>query len=282
MHHAHAKSIIEAEEKAFTQASTAGDETIEGSQEIYERKLADAKAAASPDRRQPYRGSLPLARHNVSRGVTSLAREKARVEKREGVTIAGFEKLLELVPALAFALSVKRRLVPTPSETAALVQEAYGFRRLLSKSLDAVTEKGLLPPSLLDGIRPGSGHLDMIGDLVDLVAIFRQHADVFANRTPVEPADLTRADELARKLQLVIKPKGAAEPATKPAELVEIETIIDGLWTLIVEGHKEMRRSGFLLWDDALDQHVPALLSRERPKKKKPADEAPSERTSGG
>lgn len=267
MHHPQKKAAVEAEEAAFVEAAMAGDETIEGSREIYERHVDEAKRAAASER-QPYRGGLPLARHNLSRGVDALAARQAEVEKREGVTVAGFRKLLDVVLALGFALSIKRRIMPSPAETPGLVQEAYGLRRLLLKSLDAVVEKGLLDPIFLTRVRAGQGHLDMLKDLVDLVAIFREHESVVAKRTPVEPSDLTRADQLAQRLQLVIKPKGAVEPAAKPAELVEIDAFIDGLWTLIYQGHKEMRRSGFLLWDDALDQHVPALLSRERPKKK--------------
>lgn len=271
MHVARAEEAVLSEAVELAQAAQAGDESVEGSQEVYERMLGEAKAAAEPGRRQGYRGSLPLVRHNLRRGVAALREQKSEVEKRDGITLAAFESLLQVVVALAWALSLRRRMVPTPSETPVLVTEAYGLRRLFIKSLDAVIEKGLLPAVLLEKVRPGQGHSDMLSDLLDLIGIFQEekNKEILAGRTPVEPSDLVRADTVAQRLQLVITPQGGASTARKPTELVDLDTIIDGLWTLIVEGHREMRKSGFLLWEDALDEHVPLLLSREAPKKKK-------------
>lgn len=271
MHVARAQETAQSEAAELAEAAQAGDESVEGSQEVYERMLGQAQEAAAPGRRQTYRGNLPLARHNLKRGLVALREHKTEVEKREGITLAGFESLLQVVVALGWALSLRRRVAPTPSEVPVLVTEAYALRRLFIKSLDAVIEKGLLPATVLEKVRPGQGHSDMLGDLLDLVGTFQEekNREILAGRTPVEPSDLARADTVAQRLQLVITPKGGASAARKQTELSDLDTIIDGLWTLIVEGHREMRKSGFLLWEDALDDYVPLLLSREVPRKKK-------------
>ena len=68
---------------------------------------------------------------------------------------------------------------------------------------------------LLEKVRPGQGHSDMLSDLLDLIGIFQEekNKEILAGRTPVEPSDLVRADTVAQRLQLVITPQGGASTA---------------------------------------------------------------------
>lgn len=246
-------------------ARHAEDDSVQGSAQLLGQFKEEGQAVQAHER-QPYRGSLSLSIHNLGRGLESLEPHRSEVEKRDGITLAAFERLPQIALALAFALSEVRRMKPTRTEIAGMTDEGYGLRRLFVASIEALIAKRLLPDNTLDIVRPGHCGIDLARDLVALVAILLANTNVTRNRVAYDDGDLKRGDELGQLLQLVLKPKGARDSKEDPPEVVELEALIDGLWTLIVRGHAEMRKSAYLIWGDDFSEHVPPLLSREMPR----------------
>ncbi len=90
-----------------------------------------------------------------------------------------------------------------------------------------------------------------------------------APRPPPLRSSATRT-RLAHALaqSYLLRPKGARRK--KNAGAVSAAELRDRLWTLLVKGHRDVRRAGFWLWADELATHVPPLQSRVLgPRKKK-------------
>lgn len=237
---------------------------VTGSEAAYRLFIDEGRAIPDEDV-VPCRANVSVAYHNVKRGVDAVMQKREVVEKLPGIDIKRLLELPELALGVVHAAALAGRVGDKIPETdfSSLVSRGHGKRRLLLLSVETCAEAGHVPMNEITPIRRGRGPLDLAGDLVALVALFRKYANVLKDRTPVSAKDLEEANEIATELQRFVKPKGT--PVTKAARTPEAAIDDrDRLWTLLVRGHAELRKVGAFLFGDAVSERVPPLQSRVR------------------
>lgn len=237
---------------------------VTGSEAAFAQYIGQARAIAKKDV-IGFRGHPSVAFHNVERGVRAVMERREMVAQLPGIDVDALADLPNLALAVAYSAAVAERSageVPK-SEYRQLLSRANTVRRLMLLSLEACAVAGIVPVEDVKPIRAGKGTLDLAGDVVALVALFRKHADVLKNKTPVTAADLSEGSEVGTALLSSVKPKGT--PVVKEPRMPEqAADDRDRLWTLLVQGHAELLRVGSFLFGQESSQHVPALQSRLR------------------
>lgn len=236
---------------------------VVGSQKAYADFLPEALALSDGEVR-PFRSDASLAYHNIRRGLDAVTPHIERIqEDLPKVDVARLQKLDKLALAVIYAAAQIDR--SSDGSTPALLEKARTLRDVLIKSADALVASGVLPAHSVARIREGRGHIDLAQDCVDLAALFVKHENDVQGKTAVTAAQVQEAATVGTELLTRLKPKGTK--SKDPAE--EAVKARDRLWTLLVKGHRELRRVGMWLWVDDVDEHVPPLQSRNLPPRKK-------------
>lgn len=237
---------------------------VTGSEAAFEEFIGEARTLAIA-LVLAFKGNASLAVHNVERGVKAVMPHRDVIQRLPGIDPYRIERLPNLALALAFAHAVVQRAagIKASGETQKQLSRAAVLRRAMLLSLEACAEAGLVPAAEIKPIRAGKGPLDMTGDVIALVALFRKYENVLKGNTPVTREILHEASEVATALQMALKPAGT--PTLKEARsLKEMESDRNRLWTLLVNGHSDLRKVAGFLWGDGASKHVPALQSRLR------------------
>lgn len=153
----------------------------------------------------------------------------------------------------------------------ALLNEAVPLRgRLLSTASNLATF-GLFDPIEIAAIREGTGHLDMVNDLLALSTLFHKGGPELLAKTPLTRADVERASELG---ELLIEALGLREQGTDGSgDPREAEEQLAKAYELLFRAYDECRRAiTYLRWREGdADEIVPSLLqSRRRARRSEP------------
>lgn len=220
-----------------------------------------------------------LAHHNAGVSDESMAGVKDRL--REKAPWADFARVGGLAPvALALVAAQARvdRFVPKAKEVKKKLARAAHLRNLFLRTMQAAALAGAVDARRVARIEKGRGSSDMVGDLADLAALYREHAEAMRGHTFVTAALLAEAETLSQELRGLLRPKGS-RAAGSPAELKAAVELRDRVWTLLVKRHTEARELAPMLFGLAqADEKVPALQSRTvaRRTKKSAAGAVPS------
>jgi hypothetical protein len=218
------------------------------------------------------RADASLAYHNVAEGCAAVLQHEAHIKEHlPKVDIAELRSVPDLALGVVFA-SLKANNEGGASDTRALLAEAHDLRRVLLKGADSAAEAGIFTSKEIAKVKQGRGPIDAAGDCVALASLFTRQAAALKGKTAVTKAQVTRAAELGTELLRRLKPKGTRrKPDAGTASAAEER---DRLWTLLCQRHERLWAVGAYIFGHELDDHVPGLLSRRRPKaKKKPAAE---------
>ncbi len=247
------------------------DETLTGSEAAFEKCLPKA-LSLEPTSVVPMRGDPNLALHNVQVGLKALEPHwpelSVALPKLDQNAVRGLE---EVALATVFATSRVDRKAGAGKKVSALLAKARALRAVLLASADAMEKADLIPTAAVKKIRKGRGTLDAADDLVQLAALFRKHAAKLKNKSPVSSEMIKEAAAIGSDLLASLKPKHAKRKAASTPEIEEAVDARDRTWTLLVQGHRDMRRAGMWLWADQVDMHVPPLQSRIAAPRKKDA-----------
>jgi hypothetical protein len=243
---------------------------VTGNQAAYEHFVPATKSLAA-DRIKAFRADASLAYHNILAGVKAILTARAALDARiRTIDWVAIERLPELALAVCFAASqVETTAVPVTG-TAAKLAEARKLRNVLITAADALAAAGLIPLDVVAKIHAGRGHIDLANDCVDLAALFRKYAKEIARQHAVTTLQITRAAELGSDLVAVLKPKRARK-GQKAEVLALALDARNRLWTLLIDGHREVRRLGAFQWVEEVDEHVPALQAYRAGARKKAA-----------
>ena len=190
----------------------AGDEVdipeVTGSEEAFLRFFDEARAIPN-DEVIPCRANTSVAFHNVKRGVEAVMQKRELVEKLPGVDVKRLDELPDLALGVVHAAALARRVgEASTSDYRSLLSRAHTARRAMLLSLEACAATNLVPKEEIAPIRRGNGPLDLAGDVVTLVSLFRKYGDVLKDKTPVSAAFLHEASEVGDALLRFLKPKG--------------------------------------------------------------------------
>jgi hypothetical protein len=224
----------------------------------YEYFLGDAQAI--PEAQVlACRIDLPLALHNVQLGVASVLPHAARLRKElPNLKLAELRRLPDLAAGLLYAAD---RLTGPPSKTE-VADKLLRLRRLREPMLlvaEALALLELLPAERVTAIRQGKGAIDSARDGIALEGLYREYAAALRNKHPFSEADLTEVAELGNYLVRAITPSGGRQPTEAQSDASRLR---DRLYTLLAQGHAELRKAGFVLFGEAVNEHVPALATR--------------------
>jgi hypothetical protein len=250
-------------------AAKGQDETLAGTEAAFEKCLPKA-LSLEPGSVIPMRGDPNLALHNVQVGIEALgphwAELKTALPKLDQKSVQGLE---EVALAAVFATSRVDRKAGAGKKVSALLTKARALRAVLLSSADAMAKAGLVPAAAVKKTRTGKGALDAADDLVQLAALFRKHTAKLKNKSPVSTDMIKEAAELGSDLLAQLKPKHAKRKTVVTPEIQDAIDARDRTWTLLVQGHRDLRRAGMWVWADQVDKHVPPLQSRAaKPRKK--------------
>lgn len=202
---------------------------------------------------------LPLALHNVQLGVESIRPFAERLSKELPAIELG---ALYGLPNLAAATIYAADRVSGPVTKVELAEKLSRVRRLRESMLliaEGLAVLGLLPGARVAGIRAGNGAVDSARDAVALEALYRENAVALAGKHPFGEADLQEAAELGSFLLRAIVPQGGRQRAEVDSDAVRNR---DALYTLLVRGHGELRKVGFYLFGEEVNEYVPVLAGR--------------------
>jgi hypothetical protein len=231
--------------------------------------LADGEVISFP-------GDADLAQHNAKEATKVVLDRQAdlggKFSDQEIQTMAETPKV---AAATVFASNrVSFMVTDSPKEIAEKMVRARKVRKILLLGAQACAEAGHIPTKDVRTIEKGRGFRDVATDDVDLAALYRKYPAELENRTPATPEMIQEAAELGTELLSKIKPSRAFSEKIKPEELTAAMAIRDRFWTLLVQHHEAVWKAGAHLFGRAVDDHVPALLSRKRAPK--PREEAPT------
>jgi hypothetical protein len=119
-----------------------------------------------------------------------------------------------------------------------------------------------------------------VQDCIDLAQLFRDHAADVKGKTAITTSQIDETATIGDQLLASLKPVRAK--ARVPEAVRSAVSTRDRMWTLLVTRHRQqLRRAGYWLWLDDVDDHVPPLLSGASRKGKKPASASAEGAVSG-
>lgn len=217
---------------------------------------------------------------NVQQGVQSvqphLDRLRAELPK---LNVNGFGKLTTLAEALLYAHAESLRLsLPVKrAEIDSKLSELLRLREALLLQAEVFVLLGILPESLVAQIRSGTGMFDAAQDGVALADLYGAYRGQIAGKHPFSDAQIARVAELGHALMKVITPEGARASVSSAAVKAMDER--DRIYSLLLLRHGELRRAGYYLFGDEIDEKVPTLGARagkrREPEAPLPAPAAP-------
>lgn len=226
--------------------------------EAYEYFLADAQAIPEAEiivcRLDP-----PLGLHNVQLGVASVLPHEARLRKE--LPMLKLAELVSLPDLAAGLLYATDRLSGPPAKTE-LTEKLLRLRKLREPMLviaEGLALHGLLPTERVTAIRQGQGAIDAARDGIALDALYREYATTLRNKHPFTEAELTEVADLGNYLVRAITPNGGRRPVEAQSDATRLR---DRFYTLLVQRHAELRKAGFVLFGEAVNDYVPALSAR--------------------
>jgi hypothetical protein len=210
----------------------------------------------------PFRSADPaLARTNVQAGVDAVMPLRVRIaHELPAVAFANIAGLPDLALALQYASRVAET-APSANEVASNLSAAHALRGTLLTIADGLSRAGLLPGAEVAKIKKGRGALDAAADCVELSELFTKHEKKIAGKHAATAQMLKSANEVGSYLLSTLKSSRAKDK--KPVNGPALEAR-DRLWSLLVQRHKDLRRVAYYIWDDAFNEHVPALLAHKR------------------
>lgn len=245
--------------------------------------LAAAYARFLPEAQQltveqvvPCRQDVNLAFANVQTGLAAVLPHLERLrDELPRLQVDRFDQLGELAGALLYAAA------QASVGTAAMKRDEmdehfarlYALREPMLLCAEALALLGLLPRARVEHIRSGRGAFDAAQDGTALADLYAEFAPALRNKHPFTNAQFAEIAELGHKLLRSITPAGARPRATAQAATAAR----DRLYSLLLLRHAELRRAGFYLFGEALDEKVPTLSARKGRTKADPtASEPPS------
>ncbi|MFO0745737.1 MAG: hypothetical protein U1F43_08695 [Myxococcota bacterium] len=214
-----------------------------------------------------FRADVSVLYPNVADAVAALAKERDTLTAVHGVSEQQW-KLVESAPRLALALdfAVRQAIIAqgkTPTEIRSQLRRASELRRLLLRSAQAAEAAGLLARHDLEVIEHGSGSIDIVNDVIDLVALFTREQMVLRGKTPVEAVHLTEAAQLGASLKATLRPEPAhdAPDPARPAYEAAADRR-DRIWTLLNQRADLIWDLGTRLWKRKVGEHLRLLQSR--------------------
>jgi hypothetical protein len=201
---------------------------------------------------------------NVQQGVLSvqpfLTRLRSELPK---LPLEDLTQLPELSEALLYAHSeaVRHSQPAKRAEMEASLTELQSLREKLLLQAEVFALVGLIPEARVAQIRAGKGLFDAAQDGVALADLYGAYRSQIAGKHPFTEAQVARTAELGHALMKLVTPDGARTTVAVAAQKAQDER--DRIFSLLLLRHGELRKAGFYLFGEAVDEKVPTLGARQ-------------------
>lgn len=201
---------------------------------------------------------------NVQQGVLSvqpfLTRLRSELPK---LPLEDLTQLPELSEALLYAHSeaVRHSQPVKRAEMEASLTELLSLREKLLLQAEVFALVGLIPEARVAQIRAGKGLFDAAQDGVALADLYGAYRSQIAGKHPFTDAQVARTAELGHALMKLVTPDGARTTVAVAAQKAQDER--DRIFSLLLLRHGELRKAGFYLFGEAVDEKVPTLGARQ-------------------
>lgn len=251
------------------------------SQPVSPRPVTPAPAEPPPSHRKSFESFVGAARKlakeqvvplkldvnlifaNVGQGVSAVLPQLGRLRAELPLLpIDDLAKLPLLAEALLYAHAESQRH-HQPAKRQEIDEkrtELLALREPLLLQAEVFAHLGLLPNDRVAQIRGGKGLFDAAQDGVALSDLYAEYRDRLAGKHPFGDAQLARVAALGQALLQVITPDGARSPI--PAAAAAAMDDRDRIYSLLVLRHAELRKAGFYLFGEQVDDKVPPLGAR--------------------
>jgi hypothetical protein len=238
----------------------------QGSAEALAEFLEEAQSIPPRDVR-PLGGDPSLALHNIHVGLEAVApHEAALADLPAPFDLKAMKSLRRLALGVIYAAAQIDR--SSPGTVRKLFKRAVELRDVMLSAAVSLMKSGVLPEAKVRKIVAGRGMRDMVQDCIDLAQLFRDHAADVKGKTAITKSQIDEAARIGDQLLASLKP--ARAKARVPQAVKSAVSSRDRMWTLLVTRHRDqLRRAGYWLWLDDVDDHVPPLLSGASRKGKK-------------
>jgi hypothetical protein len=171
-------------------------------------------------------------------------------------SLARYDRIEDYTLALGHAHAVYLVSSEPPVPPEALAEEGLEVRKILAKDAAPLVKRNLLSPERLAKIGSRSGFRNIAFDLLEYVALFRDHWSAVRGRTRVTVAKLQNVEMLAEEL--------LTAAATREAAKQSKESTADKrnrAFRVFIEAYEDVRRVvGFARWKEKdADQIAPSL-----------------------
>lgn len=266
---AKAKSIPKARSKPVARTFAAGAGT--GLLPTEAPSLAAAFARFLPaaqklpvERVVPCRHDVNLIFANVRAGVAAVMPHLARLKgELPALQVGQFTELEFMAGALLHATAQVATGLVTLSrqELDQKLGRLHELRAPMLLCAEVLAMLGLLPRQRVEQIRSGKGAFDAAQDGVALADLYTEYAAALHQKHPFTREQLTEIAGLGHELLQAIRPDGARATAS-PAAAAATEAR-DRLYSLLLMRYTDLRRAGFYLYGEEVDDKVPLLGSRK-------------------
>ena len=227
---------------------------------------------------QGLRVDVALVYTNVEAGVQAVQRHLSRLKTAlPEIDVGRFATLPALASALIYATEQAVRLSQPvrKAEIDAKMARLSALREPMLVIAEGLALLGILPQDRVARIRSGRGPFDVAQDGVALADLYTEYKGKLAGKQPFSEAQIAEAAQLGQELMRLITPAGGRAPANPEAE--RATEARDRLYTLLVLRHAELRKAGFYLFGEEVNERVPTLGARggTRRRTEPEADPAP-------
>ena len=200
---------------------------------------------------------------NVRTGVAAVLPHLKRLKAElPALAVGSFAELKLLAGALLHAAAQVAAGAVTMSqkERELKLGRLHELRAPMLLCAEALALLDLLPRQRVEQIRSGSGPFDAAQDGVALANLYAEYAAALHDKQPFTQELLAEIAGLGHELMRAIRPDGARPSVSR--EAAAASEARDRLYSLLVERYTDLRRAGFYLFGEEMDEKVPLLGAR--------------------
>ena len=200
---------------------------------------------------------------NVRTGVAAVLPHLKRLKAElPALAVGSFTELEPLAGALLHAAAQVAAGTVTMSrqERDLKLGRLHELRAPMLLCAEALALLDLLPRQRVEQIRSGSGPFDAAQDGVALADLYTEYAAALHDKQPFTKELLAEIAGLGHELMRAIRPDGARPGVSR--EAAAASEARDRLYSLLVERYTDLRRAGFYLFGEDMDDKVPLLGAR--------------------
>lgn len=246
-------------------SASPSDATLPGAMEQAQRFAPRANALPA-DQVRVARIDPQVVARNVKVGVAALNARRAEVATLPGILLAALDELPDMSLGLIWVCGECERFEPVTGHIDVLRARASKARKLGLLKADVLVAAGIIPASVVAGIRRGHGLADVAGDCISLSSLFHKYQGELDGHVKITDADIQELNDSGVALMSALRAPGTPREPIQEQKVTTDQR--DRLWTLLdLTWTEHVWRPGAWLFGREMGEHIPLLSSRTHERK---------------